>query len=108
MTKYGDFFLKLDILDKHGIMNVRPLSVYETQRMEEHDPLDPKKVEFQITEPNSGNYQTKGETNKELLQNYEVAHFRLYGDANFLPYGKSMLEGARKVWKQLTLMEDAM
>ena len=37
-----------------------------------------------------------------------MAHFRLYGDANFLPYGKSMLEGARRVFKQLTLMEDAM
>ena len=109
MTKYGDFFLKLDILDKHGIMNVKPISVYEVQRMEEHDPGDPKKVEFQISEPNEGNYNIKNsETNKELLQNYEVAHFRLYGDANFLPYGKSMLEGARKVWKQLTLMEDAM
>jgi len=109
MTKYGDFFLKLDILDKHGIMNVKPISVYEVQRLEEHDPNDPKKVEFQISEPNQGNYTIKdGDTNKELLQNYEVAHFRLYGDANFLPYGKSMLEGARKVWKQLTLMEDAM
>ena len=109
MTKYGDFFLKLDILDKHGIMNVKPISVYEVQRMEEHDPTDPKKVEFQISEPNQGSYTIKdSETNKELLQNYEVAHFRLYGDANFLPYGKSMLEGARKTWKQLTLMEDAM
>ena len=109
MTKYGDFFLKLDILDKHGIMNVKPISVYEIQRMEEHDPGDPKKVEFQISEPNQGSYTIKDpESNKELLQNYEVAHFRLYGDANFLPYGKSMLEGARKTWKQLTLMEDAM
>jgi len=107
MTKYGDFFLKLDILDKHGIVNVKPLSVYETNRLEEHDPNDPRKVEFQIQEP-TGKYQTKGDTAEELLQNYEVAHFRLYGDANFLPYGKSMLEGARKVWKQLTLMEDAM
>tara|TARA_E500000331_G_scaffold32161_1_gene26952 strand:+ start:526 stop:2343 length:1818 start_codon:yes stop_codon:yes gene_type:complete len=108
MTKYGDFFLKLDILDKHGIMNVRPLSVYETNRLEEHDLEDPRKVEFQVTEPQGKYKATNGETNEELFQNYEIAHFRLYGDANFLPYGKSMLEGARKVWKQLTLMEDAM
>ena len=108
MTKYGDFFLKLDILDKHGIMNVRPLSVYETNRLEEHDPNDPRKVEFQVTEPQGRYKTTTGDTNEELFQNYEIAHFRLYGDANFLPYGKSMLEGARKVWKQLTLMEDAM
>jgi len=89
-------------------MNVRPLSVYETNRLEEHDPEDPRKVEFQVTEPQGKYKATNGDTNEELFQNYEIAHFRLYGDANFLPYGKSMLEGARKVWKQLTLMEDAM
>jgi hypothetical protein len=45
--------------------------------------------------------------NKEL-ENYEMAHFRLLSDSNFLPYGKSMIEGGRKIWKQLSLMEDAM
>jgi len=109
MTKYGDFFLKLDILDKHGIVNVRPMSVYDVIRMEEHDQNDPKKVEFQVIEERNGSPMgQRGDTTEELLQAYEIAHFRLYGDANFLPYGKSMLEGARKVWKQLTLMEDAM
>ena len=29
MTKYGDFFLQLDILDKYGIVNVKPISSYE-------------------------------------------------------------------------------
>jgi len=42
------------------------------------------------------------------LENFEVAHFRLLSDSNFLPYGKSMIEQGRKVWKQLSLMEDAM
>ena len=37
-----------------------------------------------------------------------MAHFRLLSDTNFLPYGKSMIEGARRIWKQLSLMEDAM
>ena len=45
---------------------------------------------------------------KEIVENYEIAHFRLLSDTNFLPYGRSQLEGGRKVWKQLTLMEDAM
>ncbi len=44
----------------------------------------------------------------EDLENYQIAHFRLLSDSNFLPYGKSSLEGARRVWKQLSLMEDAM
>jgi hypothetical protein len=42
------------------------------------------------------------------MENYEIAHFRLLSDANFIPYGKGMIEGARKIWKQLSLMEDAM
>ena len=42
------------------------------------------------------------------LENYEVAHFRLLSDASYLPYGRSYLEPARKVFKQLILMEDAM
>jgi len=50
----------------------------------------------------------EGPLGKGEFQNYEIAHFRLLGDTNFLPYGKSMLEGARKLYKQLILMEDAM
>ena len=97
MVKYGDFFLHLDIVDKIGIVNVRPLSSYDVLRLENHDPNQPNLVEFEI----------EGDV-KNLKQNYEIAHFRMLSDTNFLPYGKSMLEGGRKVFKQLTLMEDAM
>ncbi len=102
LTKYGDMYLKLDIIDKHGIINVVPVSPYDIVRMEEHDPSQPKLVQFELT--GEGGLNAK----PEILENYEVAHFRLLSDSNFLPYGKSMLEGARKVFKQLTLMEDAM
>ena len=97
MVKYGDFFLHLDIVDKLGIVNVRPLSSYDVTRLEGHNPDVPNLVEFEL----------EGDA-KNLKQNYEVAHFRMLSDTNFLPYGKSMLEGGRKVFKQLTLMEDAM
>ena len=102
LTKYGDMFLKLDIIDQHGIVNVNPISPYDINRLEDHDPSQPKLVQFEV--------QSEGGANQkpEMLENYEVAHFRLLSDANYLPYGKSMLEGARKVFKQLTLMEDAM
>ena len=109
MTKYGDTFLYLEILDKHGIVNIKPLSAYDVVRLEDHDPEDPKLVQFEVldnTENNSMQFGAANEAN--ILENYEVAHFRLFSDANFLPYGKSMLEGARKTWKQLQLMEDAM
>ena len=97
LTKYGDFFLHLEIIDKHGVINVKPLSSYDVVRLEDHDPSQPQLIQFEIERDR-----------KELLENYEVAHFRLLSDSNFLPYGKSMLEGARRIFKQLTLMEDAM
>jgi len=105
MTKYGDFYLHLDILDKYGIVNVKPLSVYEVSRLEGHDPANPKLVQFQLEEYNETVRSSKA---GEMYENYEIAHFRNLADTNYLPYGKSMLEGARRVFKQLTLMEDAM
>ena len=110
MCKYGDFFLSMDILDQHGIVNVTPVSSYEIARLENHDPTNPKLVQFEIQKMSgpSIHSNTQGNVDKELKEQYEVAHFRLLSDTNFLPYGKSMLESARKVWKQLTLMEDAM
>ena len=97
MNKYGDMYLYLDIREEIGIVNVTPLSAYEVIREEGTDPNNPYHVQFSIM----GN-------NKIKYKNYEIAHFRLLTDSNFLPYGKSMLEPARKVWKQLTMMEDAM
>jgi hypothetical protein len=109
MTKYGDFFLKLDILDKYGIVNVRPISPYDVTRLEEHDPTNPKLVQFEITGPiDEVSRFSQASKNKTVFENYEIAHFRILSDSNMIPYGKSMLEGARRVWKQLSLMEDAM
>jgi hypothetical protein len=101
MAKYGDFFLFLDIDEKYGVVNVIPLSVYETIRVEGQDPGNPFSVKFKV----ENDFLALG---KKELDNYEVAHFRLLSDTNFLPYGKSMVEGGRRVWKQLQLMEDAM
>ena len=106
LTKYGDFYLSLEILDKYGVVNVKPLSPYDVHRLEDHDQTNPKLVQFEI-DGDSGERVGRN-TAQELLENYEVAHFRNLSDTNYLPYGKSMLEGARRVWKQLTLMEDAM
>ena len=100
MCKYGDFFLLLDILDEHGVIGVKPLSPYDIIRLEDHDPADPKLVQFILVGGNASNDAT--------MENYEVAHFRLLSDSNFAPYGKSQVEGGRKIFKMLTLMEDAM
>ena len=107
MVKYGDFYLQMDILDKYGVVNIKPLSPYEVYRLEDHDPDNPKLVQYEIV--HAGTTSTgQNDGQKELKEAYEIAHFRLLSDTNYLPYGKSMLEGGRKVWKQLTLMEDAM
>ena len=105
MTKYGDFYLHLDILDKHGVVNVKPLSVYEVNRLEGHDSQNPKLVQFEVQQYSETRRSAKP---NDIHENYEIAHFRNLADTNYLPYGKSMLEGARRVFKQLTLMEDAM
>jgi len=90
----------------YGVYNIIPLSVYDVVRLEGIDPTKPNEVTFQLGQGETLG-SIKGE-NVEQLQEYEIAHFRLNADSNYLPYGKSMIEGARKVWKQLTLMEDAM
>ena len=109
MCKYGDFFLKLDIDEKYGITNVVPLSVYDTSRIEGMDPDNPEYVKFLIESTTSEHrYKSERSATREELENYEVAHFRLLSDSNYLPYGKSQIEGGRKTWKQVTLMEDAM
>ena len=109
MCKYGDFFLQLQIDEKYGITNVIPMSVYDVSRLEGLDPENPEYIKY-LVESATTEHRYKAETSstRTELENYEVAHFRLLSDSNYLPYGKSQLEGARKIYKQLTLMEDAM
>jgi hypothetical protein len=109
LVKYGDFYLKLDITEKYGVTNVTPITPYEMIREEGFDPANPDSVVFHHDPAmgGAGNY-AASQANTTKYENYEIAHFRMLSDANFLPYGKSMIEPARKNWKQLTLMEDAM
>ena len=99
LVKYGDFFLGLEIAEGKGVINVIPQSVYYTERLEGFDPNNSNYIKFKVEQDRTG---------KLEWENYEMAHFRLLSDTNFLPYGKSMIESARRIWKQLTLMEDAM
>ena len=107
LVKYGDFYLQLEMAEELGIVNVLPLSTYEMSRVEGFDPNNPQRVKF-VYAPYQNPYSGPSSTPKKEYENYEIAHFRLNGDSNFLPYGKSMIEGGRRVWKQLQLMEDAM
>lgn len=107
MCKYGDFYLHLDIAEKYGVYNALPFSVYDVQREEGSNPTNPSYVRFKINLNQSYGYATN--TNRDdYFENYEIAHFRLISDPSYLPYGRSYLEPGRKIFKQLTLMEDAM
>jgi hypothetical protein len=114
MCKYGDFYLKMEISEKYGVYNVIPFSAYNIVRQEGYNPENPNEVRFKF-DPNAALSSTSGYTSAFNNQdpgvwfdNYEMAHFRLIGDVNYLPYGRSYLEPARKLFKQYTLIEDAM
>ncbi len=99
LVKYGDAFLALEIMPGKGIINVMPHSTYNVERLEGTDPNNPDYVKYRVELDRFG---------KKEYEQYEMAHFRMLSDTNFLPYGKGMIEGARRIWKQLSLMEDAM
>ena len=117
MTKFGDFYLKLEIAERIGIYNVIPFSAYTIIRQEGSDIKNPNYVHF-IYDPTAVSGGTSGYMptyagtiegkNSITFENYEMAHFRLIGDVNYLPYGRSYLEPGRKIFKQMVLMEDAM
>jgi hypothetical protein len=117
MNKYGDFFLKLEIAEKFGVYNVIPYTAYHIERQEAYDPENPSTIRFKyspegVYSGGSGYYgvpNTYQENDDAIyFDNYEMAHFRLLTDVNFLPYGRSYIEPARRIYKQYALMEDAM
>ena len=120
MCKYGDFFLKLEIAEKYGVYNVIPYTAYHIERQEAYDPKNPSSIRYRYTPDgmdnlSSGMYPVPGagggnleNENGIFFDNYEMAHFRLISDVNYLPYGRAYIEPARKLFKQYVLMEDAM
>ena len=96
MCKYGDFFLYLDLDDRLGITSVIGLPTQELERMEGEDKNNPNYVQYQ--------WNSAGLT----FENWQVGHFRVLGQDKYNPYGTSVLEPARRIWRQLTLLEDAM
>lgn len=97
LVKFGDFFLFIDINPDMGVVNVFPMPINEVERDEGWDPSNPLAVRFRWA--SQGN---------QVLESWQVAHFRLMGNDAFLPYGSSILESARRIWRQLILIEDAM
>ena len=97
LCKYGDFFALNEIDPEQGIIRVVPMPVNEIEREEGFDQTDPLLYRFR--------WSSYG--NKEL-DCWQVTHIRLLGNDQFLPYGMSVIEAARRIWRQLILIEDAM
>ena len=101
MCKYGDYYLYLDIDDELGITNVIPLPVREIERIEGTDPTNPNYIQYFWQ-------QAEGRGKGVTFENWQVSHFRVMGSDRYIPYGTSVLEPSRRIWRQLTLLEDAM
>tara|TARA_Y100000592_G_scaffold11784_1_gene16621 strand:+ start:21827 stop:23818 length:1992 start_codon:yes stop_codon:yes gene_type:complete len=96
LCKFGDYFMYIDIDEDIGVKNVVGLPNDEVERLEGEDRTNPNYVQYQW---NSGGL---------TFENWQIAHFRVLGNDKYSPYGTSVLEPARRIWRQLTLLEDAM
>jgi hypothetical protein len=108
LGKYGDNFVYLKIDPERGVVGCQQLPNIEIERHEG------AASNVHKAEPSSNVTMPSRELrfawkNKDMeFQAWEVAHFRLLGDDRKLPYGTSMLDKVRRIWKQLLLAEDAM
>ena len=103
--KYGDNFVYLKLDPEKGIIGGVQLPNIEIERLERG--MSPRSPNTEVKPSEKGLRFNWKEKNMEF-NTFEVAHFRLLGDDRKLPYGTSMLEKARRIWKQLVLSEDAM
>jgi len=95
LLKYGDFFLHLQIDKNEGIYDIMALPSEEIHREEGY-------------EGKTDNIRFRWDTTGDYFEDWQIAHFRLLEDTRKLPYGRSILDPARKLWKQLQLAEDSM
>ena len=94
-VKYGDNFVLLYGERKKGVTHVKQLVNYEIERFER---IQNGKPTVRFRERMTG----------DEFNVFEIAHFRLLGDDKYLPYGSSVLNKVRRVFRQLVMAEDAM
>jgi hypothetical protein len=107
--KYGDNFVYLNIDDKHGIIGAKQMPNYEMERREAglFDMVSGREQPHSEKE-SSDKVKFFWRGRDVEFNSWQIAHFRLLGDDRRLPYGTSVLEKARRIWKQLILSEDSM
>ena len=107
--KYGDNFVYLNIDDSHGILGGKQMPNYEMERREAglFDMISGRELPSD-EHANSDKVKFFWRGRDVEFNSWQIAHFRLLGDDRRLPYGTSILEKARRIWKQLILSEDSM
>lgn len=95
MLKYGDQYNLLQSETGVGIVNTMSLPANFVERKEE---LTTEGFDVQFIFTN----------NQQPIAEDQMLNFRIIGDEKLFPYGKSILEPARRTWKLLRMMEDSM
>jgi hypothetical protein len=108
-VKYGDNFVYLDIDDKEGIVNCKQLPNIEIERHEGdvYNSINGV-IDVERNKKKGDDLKFVWKNREFEFNSWQIAHFRLLGDDRRLPYGTSVLEKARRIYKQLMLSEDAM
>ena len=105
MCKYGDDFVYLKVDPEKGIIGCQQLPNIEIERVEGSLGLTPSQRDSKLP---TKELMFRWKNRDMEFQAWEIAHFRILGDDRKLPYGTSMLDKIRRIWKQLLLAEDAM
>ena len=112
MCKYGNEFMLLNLNSQQGVLGWRELPTTQIERLENGmvSPNVPALVNNGMFNgnPNDTKFVWVGKNESMPYPSYEVAHFRLLTNSFYLPYGMSVLHGARRAWKMLSIMEDMM
>ena len=107
ICKYGDLFLYLPSTPSIGIVDAIPIHPSLVRRNDFSGEYMDETEFYYEGNPNAAFVHIQKDA-ATVFKYHEMAHFRVLTDTNYLPYGKSLLEGARKTYKQLIMMEDAM
>jgi len=95
LAKYGDNFVYMLGEKGKGIRYVRQLVNFDVERKDEVKDRKARTI-------------FRNRTTGDEFNLFEIAHFRLLGDDKYLPYGSSVLNKVRRVFRQLVMAEDAM
>ena len=110
VCKYGNEFMFLNIDGNDGVKGWRELPVHEMRRVENgmFNLYAGYGSASTNLKPDETKFIWEGHNESMPFKMWQVAHFRLIKDSLLLPYGVSILNKARRHWRMLSMMEDAM